>query len=230
VQDLTRECTSLDKDLQSRKRPSPSDVTQLHVLQSRIKEANDKMQASGVRYELSVAAGSRKVRIAEDGGPERDIVLQPGDVHQGLAGRLVLEVDGLRMTSAGKEDISEHKKAVARNTQEMQVLFQKFAVDSEVAFLTLAGEKDDLTGRFNESMTRLKVQLGSSTLAAWKTEVERLEQARAENGSTLKDQEACTGKSLASAHEIDNRRARKNGEIAQARDNLRRWNANVPTN
>ena len=49
----------------------------------RIKEAQDRMQASGFAYELAAGAHARTLRIAEDGAAEKEISLPAGQSQQG---------------------------------------------------------------------------------------------------------------------------------------------------
>src|SRR5262249_41992601 len=69
-EELEHECAALEKELKATKRPEAADVSSLQKLQSRITQARAKMEATGVRYELSASQGPRTLRVAEDGQPE----------------------------------------------------------------------------------------------------------------------------------------------------------------
>jgi energy-coupling factor transporter ATP-binding protein EcfA2 len=220
VQEVDNSLAEVEKELRSKERPEPADQRKYQQLQAQINQARDKMEASGVRYEISSATGPRAMRVAEDGAPEKEIVLQAGETHQGIVGRLTLDVDGLHFTAAGKEDVSKHKRVIVANRREMDALLKKFSVKDEVAFLKLATEKEELNQKLKEKQTARKVQLGTFTSADLAGEVELLERARAENNMSLKDKEVCAGKYLSSASELEVWCGHKQGEIGQAKESL----------
>ena len=213
-------CAALEKELQAQKWPDFSDVKKLRALQVRAKEAQDKMEASGVRFELSLASGSKTLRIAQDDGPEKEILLEAGKYYSDLAGRLVVEVDGLRFSAGGKEDISGHKKVCESTGREIHGLLEQFAVQDEAAFLAMAEQKDKLAKDLKEKKNELKITMGTGTLTGFRQELEELEQARGENQMTLKDREAWAGRVPFPATEIHARCSGKEGEIRQAREAL----------
>jgi DNA repair exonuclease SbcCD ATPase subunit len=221
AEELENACAQLDKELQSRQRPEPADVRKYQQLLAQINQAQDKMEASGVRYEISAAAAAaRTLRVVEDGAPEKEIVLQPGQAHEGIVGRLTVAVDGLCFTAAGKEDVSRHKRVVAGNQKEIETLFQRFAAKDEASFMSQGAEKEKLGQKLKEKRNALHVQLGNATLAAFRADAGLLENARAENNMSFKDKEACAGKYLSPAAEIGNWSSHKEGEIVRAKDNL----------
>ncbi|HMF17385.1 MAG TPA: AAA family ATPase [Gemmataceae bacterium] len=229
LEELEKTSATLEKDIQSRPRPGAAEVAKLHALKTEAKEAQDRMEASGVRYELSVAAGSRTVRIAEDGGPEKEIVLTAGKKHADIVGRLVVEADGLRFTAGGKEDISRHKRVWENNSEAIQGIFKQFACADEAAFLRLAEEKGNLEKSLKEKKNEWKAMIGGCTPADLRAEIDQLEQARAENRMTLQDREAWSGKVSIPAADIANQRSRKEGEIEQARETQAEKEAKKPT-
>jgi exonuclease SbcC len=210
----------LDKELQAKKRPDPADVDKFRNLKVRAKEAQDRMEASGVRYELSLASGRKTLRLTEDGGPEKEILLEAGKTHTDIVGRLVVEVDGLRFTAGGKEDISEHKNVWESTSGKIQDVCKEFAAEDETAFRALAEEKGKLAEDLKEKKNELKIIMGTGTLTGFRNERNQLEQARGENQVTLKDRETWAGKNPFPALHLGNQRSRKEGEIEQARDAL----------
>jgi DNA repair exonuclease SbcCD ATPase subunit len=229
IQDLEAACARLESDLQGKPRPQPADVRKYQQLQAQINQAQDKMEASGVRYQVSATAGPRTLRIAEDGASQREITLRPGEMHQGIVGRLALEVDGLQFAADGKEDISRHKRVIAANRKEIDTLFQEFAAKDEAAFLSQAADKEELSKSLKEKQQAHALQLGQATLAGLAGEMQLLQQARAENNMSLTDKEACAGKYLSPAGEVGRWSERKEGEIGQAKENLGALEEKRPT-
>lgn len=219
-EELESACAELNKDLKSTPRPDPADVRTHQTLQSRIKETQAKIEATGVRYELSAGDRPRSLRLAEDGQDARDITLAAGQSHQGIVGRLTVEADGLRFSAAGKEDISGLKQAIQQATEEAEALFEKFAVKNEAAFQKSAKEKEQLQRALEQKKTEMRGQLGTATAAGLKSELERLQSARRDNNMSLQDREACAGKRLPPAGDIHHWCAQKQGEIQEAREGL----------
>lgn len=239
AEQLVNQCTSLEAELASTNRPGPAEVKQFQALQAKIKQAEARMEASGLRYELSLAEGSRNIRISEDGSPDKEVMLHAGQNQRGIVGRLVIEVDGLRLDAAGKENLSEHKRALAEHANQVDALLGTFSsplapstatppvparslgagsgVDS---FLRLAAERDDLTRALEQARNELRILLSAATLDSIKPNLERLQQARRDNNMTATDQEACAGKVLPSARDADQWRAEKEGACKQAEENL----------
>jgi uncharacterized protein YhaN len=220
AKELQDACARLDKDLMSKKRPDLDDVESYRKAQRQIDQARAKMEASGVRYEVSATSGARTVRIAEDGGPPKEVVLRAGENHEGIVGRLTIEAEGLRFTAGGKEDISRHKKTLAEREKEIAALFKKFAAEDEAGFFALAEEKVKLADEQREKRNALKAQLGSSTPAGLQMDLQLVEKARADNQMSLKDREACAGKNLPPAAELHRWCDHKEGEINQAKESL----------
>lgn len=208
----------IENALAAKKRPDPAEVNQLRQLQGEIREARLKIEATGVRYELTLASGSRTLSISEDGAPCQAVVLAPGQTHKGIVGKLAIEADGLRLSARGKEDIVGHKSVVDSKSQQIAALFKTFAADTEAEFLHLAADKNELNEKLTKIRHEVQVRLGSSTLAGLQEDLARLQQARAENNMSLADKEACFGKHLAPAAEIKNWSAHKTGEISQAKE------------
>jgi DNA repair exonuclease SbcCD ATPase subunit len=229
LEELEKTCAVLDQDLRTKQRPGPAEVAKFRALQVQAKEAQDRMEASGVRYELSVASGSRTVRISEDGSPEKEIVVMAGKKHSDIVGRLVVEADGLCFTAGGKEDISQHKRVWETNSAAIQGVFHQFQCADEAGFLRLAKEKEDLDKSLKEKKNEMKLMLGSSTVADIRSEITQLEQARGENDATLQDREAWAGKVAFPAADIDNQRSHKKGEIEQAQEILAEKEAKRPS-
>jgi len=229
VADLEEGCTQLDKDLQSRQRPEPADVKNYQQLLGQVNQAAAKMEATGVRYAVSAASRPRTLRIMEDGAAGKEIVLLPGQSQEGIVGRLEMEVDGLRFTAAGKEDVAKLKGVIADNREEIGLLFQKFHVADEAGFFAQATARDELCDRLKEKRSLLKIQLGNATLASLRADVQLRELARIENNMSLKDREACAGKHLPPAAEINSWCGHKDGEIAQAKEALATLEEKRPT-
>jgi hypothetical protein len=219
---LTLETAAADlaRDLKAAKRPDANDVKLLHKLQSQIREAQAKVEATGVRYELSAERGPRRLRLTEDGQEETEITLAAGQVHQGIVGRLTVEADGLRFSAAGKEDISGLKEKIRTAAEQTQALFKKFEALGEAAFLKSATEKENLQQALEKKKHELRAHLGGASIPGLRTDLERLLAARTENNMVLQDREACAGKHLPAAAEIANWCSDKRGEIRQAKEGL----------
>jgi DNA repair exonuclease SbcCD ATPase subunit len=217
---LEAECTTLDRDLKSRKRPEPLDVQTLEKLQRRLDQTQAKIEANGVRYELAATGEPRTLRVAEDGKPDQEVTLAPGQVHTGIVGRLVIDVDGLRFTATGKEDIAGLKDVVDKASQEIGNLFAKFQVDNQTAFRRLAKEKQLLREALENKHQELRLQLGGSNLADLRLHLERLLAARGENNVSLQDQEACAGQHLLPAGELKVKWSRTSAVLEAGQENL----------
>ncbi len=217
---LEKALAAIETDLKSTKRPEAKDVEKYQELRKKIKEAEDKIEASGVRFELSIASGARRLRVAEDGAPEREIEVVAGQPCQGIVGHVAIVVDGLRVSAGGKEDIARHKRLAQEKSQEIQTLFGTFAALDEAEFLGLAREKVELSQETAKKRNEIKLELAAASLDALRTDLERLTEARTQNNMTLKDKEACAGKILPTAGDLGTWRAQKNGEISQAGEAL----------
>lgn len=218
AEELDSACADIAKDLKTTKRPEQADVKTQQTLQRRIDETQAKMEATGVRYQLSARDRPRTLRLAEDGQDAREITLAPGESHQGIVGRLAIEADGLCFSAAGKEDISGLKEAIQKATEEIAALFSSFNVAGEAAFLKSAKEKEQLRQALEQQKSEMRRHLGGATPAGLKTDLQRLLAARSENNMTLKDRETCTGKHLPPAADINAWCAQKRGEIQKVRE------------
>jgi ABC-type thiamine transport system ATPase subunit len=160
------------------------------------------------------------VRIAEDGEAVQEVTLESGQSRQGIVGRVAIESEGVRFVAGGKEDISGHKRTLANASKEITTLFRKFEVEDEAGFLGAAAERDDLNRNLEKMKQKLGSLLGRSSRAGLTTDLNRLEQSRVENNMTWKDKEACAGKFLPSAMEINNRLSSKEAEVQAAQQAL----------
>ncbi|MCI0681905.1 MAG: AAA family ATPase, partial [Gemmataceae bacterium] len=221
AEELDTACADIVKDLKARKRPEPADVKTCQALQRQLNEAQAKMEATGVRYELSADAGPRTLRIAEDGQDAKEIVLAAGQSHQGIVGRLTIEADGLRFAAAGKEDISGLKETIQNVSAETRALFKRFAAETDAEFLDSAREQERLQQALEQTKNDMRRHLGAATISGLKTDLDRLAAGRIENNMTLKDREICAGKHLPSAADINSSCEYKRGEIQKAREAVR---------
>ena len=189
-------------------------------LQDCLKKAEAKMEATGVRYDLSAQGRLRTLRLAEDGQDAREVTLAAGASLQGIVGRLTIEADGLRFSAEGKEDIAGLKEAIQHAKEETSALLQKFQAESETAFRKSAKEREQLQRELEQKRTELRNHLGAATLDGFKVDLERTLAARVENNMTLNDRESCAVKLQASATEINAACAQKRGEIGMARQGI----------
>jgi DNA repair exonuclease SbcCD ATPase subunit len=228
-QELDAACAEIANDLQATRRPERADVEKYHGLQNQINQAQAKLEATGVRYEVSATARPRSVRLAEDGQPSKEITLAVGQSHKGIVGRLTLEADGLCFSAAGKADVSGLKEIIQKVGEQASVLLQGFGAESESDFRTSADEKDRLQQELARKRADLRQHLAGATVAGLKVELERAQQARVENKMTLEDREKCDGKALYPAVEIRRWCDEKRGEIREARDGVAGLEAKRPT-
>lgn len=228
VEKLETACGELEKDLACKKRPSSTNVKALQKLQDQIKVAASKLEATGVRYELSAAAGPRTVRIAEDGQPEREVALAAGLVHRGIVGRVTITGEGLCFTAAGKTDISGFKNSIQQATEQRQMLFEQFDVADEAGFLRLATEGDKLKQSLDQKENELRVQLRGAAARTLKEDLEQLQAGRQQNELTLAAKEAYADKRLPPSPEIDRWSSEKHGEIQKVKETLAAWEAKRP--
>ncbi|MFO0966596.1 MAG: AAA family ATPase [Gemmataceae bacterium] len=215
------EYAALESQLAARKRPDPADVKEYEKLQNQITAARDKIEATGVRFELSADKTPRVLKVAEDGQPEREIKLNAGESHKGIAGRVTVVADGLTFTAAGKADVLPLKAAAQTAEERSEKLLAKFDVKTMAAFLAAAEEKAQLQRDLTEQKSRLRDLLGPRTLDAVKGELQLTLAAQSDNKLTLSDKEAWTGKRLHAVADLKAWSERKQGEIQQAKENLR---------
>src|SRR5262249_14371833 len=138
------EQAAVESQLAARKRPDPTDVNAFQQLQTQIKTAQDKIEVTGVRFEMTADKTPRVLKVAEDGQPEREIQLKPGESHKGIAGRVTVVAEGLTFSAAGKADVLPLKTAVQAGEEKSVKLLAKFGVESKAAFLAAAEEKTQL--------------------------------------------------------------------------------------
>lgn len=210
--------SGIEDDLRTKQRPGCDDVALFRRLQESMKEAADKMEASGVRYQLDVDAdsGAKTLRVSEDNGPFRQVVVDPGQPCEGVIGSLVVVTDGLRITATGKEDIASHKRRVQRTGTEIAALWKRFGVRSEPEFLALAAEKEQLAANLKDARNSVEKALKGETLANVKARLAKLEVQQKESPATDDDERAWGDKPLATPSEIERRLLVKQTDIEHA--------------
>jgi DNA repair exonuclease SbcCD ATPase subunit len=208
------------REQQAKKRPQDADLKKLENCKKKINQARDRMEASGVKYELTTTAEPRRLTVTEDGGDAQDIELAPGQVREGIVGRLVIVANGLRFSASGKEDTVAHKRAMAAGERELKNVLREFQAEDEETFYLLAQEGKTLAERLLQARAELNKHLAGATLDQLRGELALQEQARVANGMTLQDKEAMAGRHLFPAAQIDQLLAANRAELHTARETL----------
>jgi DNA repair exonuclease SbcCD ATPase subunit len=218
VQDVDKLRAGIDQDLAKTKRPGKDELKQFHRFQGEAKESSDKMDATGVRYQVEVDAGSAKksVRVAEDNGDFRQLDLAPGNPHASVVGTVVIMSEGLRLTASGKEDVGSHKRHLQKASTEIQALWKRFGVCIEEDFLALAADKERLEADLRDARSALEKSLKGESLVALRSRLAKLQAQQAENPPTSADELAWGNKPLASPMEIERKALVKQTQVENA--------------
>jgi DNA repair exonuclease SbcCD ATPase subunit len=229
VQAAQRRRVEVESDLKSERRPERSDDELRQSLSQRLGQATDRMEASGVRYEISVESGSKKVRVSEDNAAAKEISVSPGKPHEGVVGSVVISSSELRVTASGKEDIAALKRSIERANRDLAGLFRKFGVKDEDGFSQLRAEKEELDNALQEVETKIERELRGETPALLQSELRAARRAQEENAVSAKDRQAYGPRHLGPAAEIEKKITRKATEIELAEKNLRALSGKLPT-
>jgi DNA repair exonuclease SbcCD ATPase subunit len=221
VEEAEKKCRQIREELSRTKRPEKADDKGRRELEGQVSTATSKLEASGVRYALSVESGSRTVAVSEDGAAPRKLELTGGQEETGVVGSLVVVADGIRVLAAGKEDIGALKRLSERSQAELHALFEEFGVTNARQFEQLLEEAIRLRGDLARAEGDVKAALKGASLLGLKADLQRAEEARAENAMTREDNEACRDRHLASAAEIETQLAAKKTEVRIAAGGIR---------
>lgn len=213
VEEAEQRRAALDQALQAVRRPQKTDVETLRRLQTQLKEAADKMEASGLRYRLSVEGADRLVEVVEDHGVARKVRVTSELPHEGVVGQVVFLADGLRLAAYGKEDVASHKRAIERLRQEILAHLLAFGTPDEAAFVSLAAERERINEELREAAADLKAKLKGSTRDQLKRDVSRVEQERVELRVSASDSADWRHRPLEPAAELLRHRQSKEGEL-----------------
>jgi DNA repair exonuclease SbcCD ATPase subunit len=202
AEEADAKCRKLREKLESQPRPDPRELKLLDQFQGQRNDALNRLDASGLRYELSATA-AKSVELSEDNAPAREITLAPGRVHEGIVGSVVIRVDDLRLVARGKEDVSSLKRAADRAEREIAALLARFQTPDEQAFRRMAEERSRMADACLQAEVDLKKHLRDDTLDLLRVEVASLEKRRAANRVTAEDREAWSKEILAPAAQIE---------------------------
>ncbi len=180
----------LCKDLEDRPRPDARELKLLDQHQKQQSDALNRLDATGLRYELSATTAVRTVGLSEDNAPARQITLAPNQTVENIVGSVVVRVDDLRLVARGKEDVSSLKRAAERAEREIAALLARFQATDEQAFRRLAEDRSRLMDACSRAEVDLNKHLGQDTLESLRAELASLEKRRAANPVTAEDREA----------------------------------------
>lgn len=229
VEKAEQKYSEIERELKSKRRPDKDDETTLRKLKEQIQQANAQMEASGVRYHLSVEAGSKTVNVSEDSAPAKVLQLEAGKIHEAVVGNVVIMVDALRVGASGKIEVGSLKRTIEHANTEMARLLKKFAVKDEDEFQLLREENTGLQEALKKAEMQVERELKGSSLAALKSELNLAERARKENGVTQQDIDTFGARQLGSAAEVNTELAGKRGEVKTAQKGLNELLAKRPT-
>jgi len=222
-------CRQLRQELQSRPRPEQRDERLLQQYQSQRNDAINRLDATGLRYEISASTRSARVELSEDNAPAREIALEPGRVHEGIVGSVVIRVDDVRVVARGKEDVSSLKRAAQRAEREIAALLARFSAADEDALRRLAEERKRIAEELAEAETERTRQLRDDTLESLRAEVETLHKRREANPVTPEDREAWRRTLLATEAQLNTQRQVKQAELDKETKSLKQLEGRRPT-
>ena len=229
AEEADAKCRKFKEELQSRPRPDLREVKLLDQFQDQRNEALNRLDATGLRYELSVAAGTKRIEVAEDNGPGGEITLAPGQVREGIVGSVTIRVDQVRLVARGKEDVSSLKRASDRAEREIAALVARFHAADEEDFRRLADERCRIAETCANAEVDLKKHLRDDTLDSLRVELESLRNRRAQNGVTPQDQEAWRKAVLPPVPQIEKLIFGKRGELDNQAKMLKQLEGRRPT-
>ncbi len=222
-------CRRLRQELQSRPRPEPRDEKLLQQFQNQRNDAVNRLDATGLRYEISAATRTARVELSEDNAPAREIALEPGRVHEGIVGSVVIRVDDVRVVARGKEDVSSLKRAAQRAEREIAALLARFNAADEDALRQLADERKRIADELAAAETERARQLRDDTLESLRAEVETLRKRREASPVTPEDREAWGRTVLATEAQLNTQRQVKQAEVDKEAKSLKQLENRRPT-
>lgn len=188
--------------MECRPRPDARELKLLDEYQKQRSDAINRLDATGLRYELSAMA-AKTVELSEDNAPARQITLAPNQIHENIVGNVVIRVDDLRLVARGKEDVSSLKRAADRADRDIAALLARFQAPDEQAFRRLGEERSRIASVFANADVDLKKHVRDDTLESLRAEVASLQNRRTANRVTAEDQEAWSHTILAPAAQIE---------------------------
>ena len=212
----------LKKELNAKIRPEKSDEKDLIALKGRVKEARDRMNASGVRYNISVESGTKILELSEDLAATQRVQLSASKPLEGVAGNIVVVSDNLRMSASGKEDVATLKRFIENAHQDINKILEKYGVQKEDAFYKLLQEKNSLDEDLKKIEREMEKELKGSTLNSLKTELELARAAHKDIKVTLQDKEEWSNRSLNSANEIEKNLVRKEAQVSSKEEEVKK--------
>lgn len=219
----------LQEHLDVRKRPDKSDLEDLRKLQADRKSAARAMQATGVRYALSVENAAKTVRVSEENRGFHDVPLTPAQTHEGIVGTVVIRADGLQLAASGKEDIAALKASRKEIEDEIAQLLHRFGVGDQEGFLALNDERSRMEIALGDARVELSKHLRDDTLDSLNADVELLETARRTNKMTHEDKERWAKTVLRPMAEIEKTIIAKQSAFESANDRLGELETKRPT-
>jgi DNA repair exonuclease SbcCD ATPase subunit len=229
AEEADAKCRKLREELESRPRPDARELKLLDQYQNQQSDALNRLDATGLRYELSATTAGKTVELAEDNAPARQITLAPNQIHENIVGSVVIRVDDLRLVARGKEDVSSLKRAADRAEREIAALLARFQADDEQAFRRLAEERGRIANACTNADVDLKKHLRDDTLESLRAEVASIEKRRAANRVAEEDREAWSRTILAPAAQIEKLVYGKQVELDKESKTLKQQEGRRPT-
>jgi len=229
VKAAEKKTEDLKANLLARKRPEKTDETRLRELIKETEKAKDKIEASGVRYEISVESGSKTIRLSEDSTAAKEVRVTGGKTHKGVVGNFVLNYDGLNIMASGKEDIASLKSLIEGRTSDISKLFKRFAVENDDEFYDLVEERKQLEEDLKEAGRELEKELKGLTLSSLESDLEQAKRELQEIKVTQKDLKAYADKHLGVSADLERKLAQKQGEVTKTNKTLSQLLEKKPT-
>jgi DNA repair exonuclease SbcCD ATPase subunit len=216
AQDADARRRRLQDQLQSRPRPAKEDMTRLSDLLGHRRDSENRLDATGLRYELTVLSGEQTVEVGEDNALPASITLVAGSTHEGVVGNVVVRAGQLRLVARGKEDVTLLKRSSERTLQEIAAIIERFGVKLEADFRALAEQRARLESELHDASLQRDKHLQDDTLDSLEADCERLRQAREEHRPTPEDREAWRTAVLPPLAELEKRVVAKGRDLENA--------------
>jgi DNA repair exonuclease SbcCD ATPase subunit len=229
VEEAEKKVNLIQKQLDEIERPNKTDSDEYTRLNGLYNQADAGLKATGVRYRLSVASGSKTVEIREDNEPAKMVELAGDVAHEGVVGSVEIVSEELRVVAGGKGDVAALKRSKEEAESHIATLFARYGVGAEEDFKRLRDEREKLEENLRKAKSEIEKELKGTTLASVKSEHTSNEIARQDNGATPEDLDANRGKRLGTSAVIDINLARKDEAVQNAKRDLQKLERKRPS-
>lgn len=229
VKEANEKCENLKSKLISRRRPEKSEEGQFKELRDTIEKATEKIEATGLRYELSSESGSKSIILSEDNGVEKEVRIDVNKSHSGVVGKVNFKINGLKIAASGKSDIGSLKNKIKARNKEITKFIKLFEVVKEEGFHNLVEETKQLKDALKEAKSQFEKELKGSTVSTLQSELDYATNELEELKVPQEVIDAYAGKFLGDLKEVQRNLYEKNGEVKIANNNLQELHEKKPT-